>query len=38
MRKSRFDCIVLKGTDCVSEMIDHVLEFKDEAKETVTKL
>ena len=26
------DCVVFKGTDCINEMLDHVLQFKGEAK------
>ena len=26
------DCVVFKGTDCINEMLDHVLSFKGEAK------
>ena len=26
------DCVVFKGTDCINEMLDHVLSFKGEPK------
>ena len=32
------DCIVFKGTDCINEMLDHVLSFKGEAKKVNNKI
>ena len=32
------DCIVFKGTDCINEMLDHVLSFKGEPKKVKNKL
>ena len=32
------DCIVFKGTDCINEMLDHVLSFKGEPKKVRKKL
>ena len=32
------DCVVLKGTDCVIEMLDHVLLFKGEPKKVNKKI
>ena len=31
------DCIVSKGTDKINEMLDHVLQFKGEAKKVINK-
>ena len=30
--KCRSDCFVFKGTNCCNGMLDHVLDFKGEAK------
>ena len=32
------DCVVFKGTDCINEMLDHVLSFKGEPKKSKIKL
>ena len=32
------DCVVSKGTDCINEMLDHVLSFKGEPKKSITEL
>ena len=32
------DCVVFKGTDCINEMLDHVLSFKGEAKKVTNKI
>ena len=32
------DCVVFKGTDCINEMLDHVLSFKGEPKKVRNKL
>ena len=32
------DCVVFKGTDCINEMLDHVLSFKGEAKKIKNKI
>ena len=32
------DCVVFKGTDCINEMLDHVLSFKGEPKKSKAKL
>ena len=32
------DCVVFKGTDCVNEMLDHVLSFKGEPKKVKNKI
>ena len=32
------DCIVFKGTDCIIEMLDHVLSFKGEPKKVKNKI
>ena len=32
------DCVVFKGTDCINEMLDHVLLFKGEPKKSEMKL
>ena len=37
-RKCLKDCVVFKGTDCVSEMLDHVLSFKGEPKKVKNKI
>ena len=31
-RKWLNECVVSKGTDCINEMLDHVLSFKGEPK------
>ena len=37
-RKCLNDCVVFNGTDCINEMLDHVLSFKREPKKSVTEL
>ena len=32
------DCVVFKGTDCVNEMLDHVLSFKGDPKKVKNKI
>ena len=32
------DCVVIKGTDCINEMLDHVLSFKGEPKKVKNKI
>ena len=32
------DCVVFKGTDCVNEMLDHVLSYKGEPKKVKNKI
>ena len=32
LEKSREDCIIFKGTNCINEISDHVIEFTGEAK------
>ena len=32
------DCVVFKGTDCINEMLDHVLSFKGEPKKSKIEL
>ena len=32
------DCVVFKGTDCINEMLDHVLSFKGEPKKLKKKI
>ena len=32
------DCVVFKGTDCINEMLDHVLSFKGEPKKVKTTI
>ena len=32
------NCVVFKGTDCINEMLDHVLSFKGEPKKSTTEL
>ena len=32
------DCVVFKGTDCINEMLDHVLSFKREPKKMKNKI
>ena len=32
------DCVVFKGTDCINEMLDHVLSFKGEPKKVKNKI
>ena len=32
------DCVVFKGTDCINEMLDHVLSFKGEPKNIKNKI
>ena len=32
------DCVVFKGTDCINEMLDHVLSFKGEPKKVKIKI
>ena len=32
------DCVVFKGTDCINEMLDHVLSFKGEPKKVKNKM
>ena len=32
------DCVVFKGTDCINEMLDHVLSFKGEPKKVRNKI
>ena len=32
------DCVVFKGTDCVNEMLDHVLSYKGEPKKIKNKI
>ena len=36
--KSRKDCIIFKGINFIKKMLEHVLEFKGEAKKLITKL
>ena len=36
--KCRNDCIVFKGTNCINETLDHVLEFKGQTKKLITNL
>ena len=31
-QKNLNDCVVFKGTDCMNEMLDHVLSFEGEPK------
>ena len=31
------DCVVFKGTDCINEMLDHVLSLKREPKKVKNK-
>ena len=37
-QKSLNDCVVFKGTDCINEMLDHVLSFKGEPKKNQKKI
>ena len=37
-RKCQNDCVVFKGTDCIIEMLDHVLSFKREPKKVKNKI
>ena len=37
-QKSLNDCVVSKGTDCINEMLDHVLSFKGEPKKVKNKI
>ena len=37
-QKCQIDCVIFKGTDCISEKLDHVLSFKGEAKKSITRL
>ena len=37
-RKCLIDCIVFRGTDCINEMLDHVLSFKGEPKKFKNKI
>ena len=32
------DCVVFKGTDCINEMLDHVLSFKGEPKKVNNRI
>ena len=32
------DCVVFKGTDCINEMLDHVLSFKGEPKKVINRI
>ena len=32
------DCVVFKGSDCIIEMLDHVLSFKGESKKVKYKI
>ena len=32
------DCVVFKGTDCINEMLDHVLSYKGEPKKVKNKI
>ena len=32
------DCVVFKGTDCINEMLDHVLSFKGQPKKIKNKI
>ena len=32
------DCVIFKGTDCINEMLDHILSFKGEPKKINTKI
>ena len=32
------DCVVFKGSDCINEMLDHVLSFKGEPKKVKNKI
>ena len=32
------DCVVFNGSDCFNEMLDHILEFKGEAKKDTNKI
>ena len=32
------DCVVFKGTDCINEVLDHVLSFKENQKKSKIKL
>ena len=36
--KCRNDCIVFKGTVCINNMLDHILQFKGEAKGVNNKI
>ena len=35
--KIKNNCIVFKGTDCPNILLDHILEFKGEAKRVINK-
>ena len=37
-RKCLNDCVVFKGTDCINEMLDHVLSFKGEVEKINSKI
>ena len=37
-RKCLIDCVVFKGTDCINEMLDHVLSYKGEPKKIKNKI
>ena len=32
------DCVVIKGTSCINEMLDHVLSFKGEPKKVKNRI
>ena len=32
------DCVVFKGTDCIIDMLDHILSFKGEPKKVKNKI
>ena len=36
-QKCLIDCVVFKGTDCINQMLDHVLAFKGEPKKVKNK-
>ena len=36
--KGRKDCVVFKGTNCINEMLDQILQFKGKTFELITKL
>ena len=36
--KCRKDCIVFKGTNSINKMLDHVLQFKEEAEKVFNKI
>ena len=36
-QKCPSDCVVFKGTDCINELLDHVLSFKGEPRKVNKK-